>query len=160
MRSSLERSEQAPGAKTPQRRRVLVVEDEELAYEGLCVELGHRGLVVDVARSVDGAMGRLADTPYDAVTLDIMLPATIDQVRAVDPDPETDHQGIRILHEIRRGQHGPGGTGANVPVVIVTAITDATLHERMRELRPQTIFTKPVATEEVAETVKLLLSED
>ena len=140
MRSSLERSEQAPGAKTPQRRRVLVVEDEELAYEGLCVELGHRGLAVDVARSVDGAMARLADTPYDAVILDIMLPQI---------------NGYKIARMLKFDE-----TYKHIPIIMLTARTQQTDIKIGEETGADEYVSKPFNMDELVGLVKKYLRID
>ena len=55
--------------------RVLVIEDEEDLLRGLARSLRAEGYAVDTAS--DGEMGlrKAEDTPYDAIILDVMLPA-------------------------------------------------------------------------------------
>ena len=54
--------------------RILLVEDDARLAEMLCEYLGGAGFRVVLASFGVTAMERLAESPYDAVILDLMLP--------------------------------------------------------------------------------------
>ena len=81
--------------------RVLVVEDDPEMRELLGRTLERDGYRVVAAADGEAALARVAETPPDAVLLDLMLPGM---------------DGFEFLAALR---HRPGG--ADVPVVVVTA---------------------------------------
>lgn len=54
--------------------RILIAEDEEHLADGLRFNLEAEGYEVDVAHDGEQAIDRLADSVYDAVVLDVMMP--------------------------------------------------------------------------------------
>ncbi|MEM9135158.1 MAG: response regulator transcription factor [Actinomycetota bacterium] len=54
--------------------RILVVDDEEALASAVAASLRREGYAVDVSNDGQGALDRLAVTPYDLVTLDLNLP--------------------------------------------------------------------------------------
>jgi len=63
-------------ATDPERRRVLVVEDNAIDARALQTMFRHDAVDLVVARTGDEAMHRLADGRFDAIVLDLMLPDT------------------------------------------------------------------------------------
>jgi two-component system OmpR family response regulator len=55
--------------------RVLVIEDEEDLLRGLARSLRAEGYAVDTASDGEIGLRKAEDTPYDAIILDVMLPA-------------------------------------------------------------------------------------
>jgi DNA-binding NtrC family response regulator len=87
-----------PEASTEQRRRVLVVDDEQGIRESLRLVLRER-YDVAVASNGEEALRRVASEPFDAVLLDIVMPGI---------------DGLTVLERIK-------GQKPDLPVVIVTA---------------------------------------
>ena len=56
--------------------RVLVVEDEPHMAELIRKGLSREGFAVDVAADGEECLGMAGETTYDAIVLDIMLPAS------------------------------------------------------------------------------------
>ena len=70
------RSEQMPGlsAKANRRTRILVVEDSPTFQAFLLHELGEEGYQVEAASSGEEALERCADSDFDAILVDLVLP--------------------------------------------------------------------------------------
>lgn len=79
--------------------RILLVEDEPRAAQMLAKGLREEAYAVDVVGDGVSAVSQAAVAEYDAVILDIMLPAK---------------DGLEVCREIRRG-------GSTVPVLMLTA---------------------------------------
>lgn len=79
--------------------RLLIVEDDPVLSDGLCVGLGLSGFTVDVVGTVADARAALRDSDFAGMVLDIMLP---------------DGLGTELLTEMRRA-------GNALPVLLLTA---------------------------------------
>ncbi|HSC28429.1 MAG TPA: response regulator transcription factor [Vicinamibacterales bacterium] len=87
---------------TPDRQRVLIVEDEQHLAEGLRFNLNEEGYRVDVVETGEAALDRLIGSgpaPFDLVVLDVMLPGK---------------NGFEVVSELRQARQF-------VPVLILTA---------------------------------------
>ncbi len=81
--------------------RILVVEDEPDVAEVLAMLLTRSGYRVDVAHTGQQALASLADTVYDALTLDLMLP---------------DISGLELIRQLRQPSRM-----ADLPIIVVSA---------------------------------------
>lgn len=81
--------------------RILVVEDEPDVAEVLANLLTRSGYEVDVAHTGEKALRALADTTYDALSLDLMLP---------------DISGLEVIRRVRQQAHT-----ASLPIFVVSA---------------------------------------
>ncbi len=79
--------------------RILLVEDEDHIAEGLAFNLRNAAYDVDVASTGESALTMMADTTYDLVLLDVMLPGI---------------DGIEVCSRLRQ-------TGHMEPIVILSA---------------------------------------
>jgi DNA-binding response OmpR family regulator len=79
--------------------RILIVEDEEHLAQGLLFNLQAEGYEAAIEGDGEAALSRLANETFDAVLLDVMLPAT---------------NGFDVVAELRARQN-------YVPVLILTA---------------------------------------
>ena len=84
--------------------RILIVEDNEKVAGLLAKRLTENFFVVDLAKTVDEAMGALEVVDFDLVVLDLTLP---------------DGNGIDVLRALRK-------KGKQIPVLIETARDDVT----------------------------------
>lgn len=82
-------------------RSILVVDDEQLVLEVLCLQLQEGGYLVETARNGDEAIERLKAHVPDLVILDVMMPGKT---------------GYDVLNWIRKEP-----TTCNVPVVVMSA---------------------------------------
>jgi len=116
-------------------RRVLCIEDDEVVAREISSELTQAGFAVDwVADGREGLVKALSE-PYDAVTLDRMLPNV---------------DGLAIVTAMR-------AAGVDTPVLMISALSD--VDERVRGLRAggDDYLTKPFASEEMAARLEVLL---
>jgi DNA-binding response OmpR family regulator len=117
---------------------VLIAEDEPNIVESLGFILGRDGHeVVSVA---DGALAlqRVRSQPPDLLILDVMLPRL---------------NGFELLRLLRADVRTQA-----LPVVVLTAKTQAHDRQRAQELGAQAYITKPFANSEVVATVRRLLA--
>lgn len=102
--------------------RVLVVDDEELLARVIARLLASRGVAVDVAGHGGEAIEKLGCEAYQLVVTDLMMPV-------VDGE-----QLVRWMREEAK---------LDTPVIVLSAIRDASLHERLEALGVSAILNKP-----------------
>jgi two-component system, OmpR family, response regulator len=115
--------------------KILAIEDDATTGKEIVAELGQHGFEIEWA--ADGAVGleRALSGAFDAVILDRLLPNV---------------DGLAIVTAMR-------GAGIDVPVLMISALSD--VDERIRGLRAggDDYMTKPFASEELAARVEVLL---
>jgi diguanylate cyclase (GGDEF)-like protein/PAS domain S-box-containing protein len=104
--------------------RILLVDDEEANRDMLSRRLRRSGLVVDVASDGESALARIRDGNIDLVLLDSMMPGLT---------------GIDVLKLIRTSH-----TADQLPVIMVTALTDSARLVEALNLGANDYVTKPV----------------
>lgn len=117
--------------------RVLLVDDQVLLAKVFAAILGSEGMKVDIAENGSVAIGRLRADTYDLVITDLMM-------------PEMD--GIQLLEWIRLEAN------MNVPVITLSANTDAVHTRRLTELGVLAVLKKPVDIDHFADTVARLMN--
>jgi signal transduction histidine kinase/CheY-like chemotaxis protein len=118
--------------------RLLLVDDNEVnreVLEEMLRRLGH-----EVAVAADGERGQvlLESTPFDAVFMDVQLPGI---------------DGLELTRRFR-------ATGNSTPVIGLTAHTSPRDRDRCLAAGMNTVLTKPVLTQQLEETLELLLRRD
>lgn len=79
--------------------RLLIVEDDPVLSDGLCVGLGLSGFTADAVGTLGDARAALQDADFSGVVLDVMLP---------------DGSGLELLAELR-------AAGSRLPILLLTA---------------------------------------
>ena len=115
------------------RRRILVVDDEERMVRFIRMNLEHDGFQVAEALNGKQAIDKLRDTP-DLILLDVMMP---------------DLDGFEVLETIR-------GV-SSVPVIMLTAKGEEDDRVRGLELGADDYITKPFSPRELVSRVKAVL---
>lgn len=127
--------------------RILVVDDSMfycLALKSILEDAGHS--VVGVASNGGDALKRYAELKPDAVTLDVMM-APDAAARVVPTEQQTGGQeGLVVLHELRRRD-------PKAVVVMVTSVSDATIHSRAGALGASGFIQKPFKAVEIREAL-------
>ncbi len=115
------------------RRRILVVDDEERMVRFIRMNLEHDGYQVAEALNGKQAIDKMRDTP-DLVLLDVMMP---------------DLDGFEVLETIRQV--------STVPVIMLTAKGEEDDRIRGLELGADDYITKPFSPRELVSRVKAVL---
>ncbi len=115
------------------RRRILVVDDEERMVRFIRMNLEHDGFQVIEAFNGKQTIDKLRDTP-DLILLDVMMP---------------DLDGFEVLETIREV--------TNVPVIMLTAKGEEDDRVRGLELGADDYITKPFSPRELVSRVKAVL---
>ena len=118
------------------RPRILVVDDELLNRRLIQAILAPEGY--DIAHAADGAdaLGILAAGDVDLVLLDVMMPGI---------------DGIEVCRQVRACY------GQSVPVVMISALTDAGSRTRAKAIGADDFLTKPIHEDELIVRVRNLL---
>jgi two-component system phosphate regulon response regulator OmpR len=114
--------------------RVLLVEDDPRLAEMLSEYLGQAGFSISLATFGAAALRQLADSPYDAVVLDLMLP---------------DMDGLDVCRHIR--------TRSDTPVLMLTARGDAIDRIIGLELGADDYLPKPFEPRELLARLRAIL---
>jgi DNA-binding response OmpR family regulator len=126
-----------PGAeaKTANRARILVVEDEEHLAEGISLNLDAEGYAPVLARTGPAALERWRRGGIDLIVLDVMLP---------------EMSGFQVCEQIRRA-------GGRLPILFLTAKGRAEDRVKGLEIGGDDYMTKPFHLKEFLLRVKALL---
>jgi DNA-binding response OmpR family regulator len=116
------------------RRKILVVDDEERMVRFIRMNLEHDGFVVSEAFNGKQAIGKLRDVNPDIVLLDVMMP---------------DVDGFDVLETFREF--------TNVPVIMLTAKGEEEDRVRGLELGADDYVTKPFSPRELVSRIKAVL---
>jgi len=117
-----------------ERRRILVVDDEERMVRFIRMNLEHDGFQVVEAFNGRQAIQKLRDTTPDLILLDVMMP---------------DIDGFEVLETIREG--------STVPVIMLTAKGEEDDRVRGLELGADDYITKPFSPREMVSRVKAVI---
>src|SRR5512136_2647440 len=115
------------------RRRILVVDDEERIVRFIRMNLEHDGFLVTEALNGRQAIDKLRDTP-DLILLDVMMP---------------DIDGFEVLETIRQV--------SSVPVIMLTAKGEEDDRVHGLELGADDYVTKPFSPRELVSRVRAVL---
>jgi DNA-binding response OmpR family regulator len=116
------------------RRKILVVDDEERMVRFIRLNLEHDGFLVAEAFNGKQAVQRLRDATPDLILLDVMMP---------------DLDGFEVLQMIREV--------SSVPVIMLTAKGEEDDRVRGLELGADDYVTKPFSPRELVSRVKAVL---
>ena len=135
-------------------KRILFVDDEDWSVTPYFDKLRDHGVEVALAVDGDEALDRLQNDEYDLLVLDIMLPPGNKIGKKVEPR----QAGAILLHMIRSNEIPNMKTSPEVPVVILTAVTDQKLSESIRQHGVSEIFQKPALFDEVTDKLLKLVN--
>jgi len=116
------------------RRKILVVDDEERMVRFIRMNLEHDGFLVAEANNGKQAISKIRDVTPDVILLDVMMP---------------DVDGFDVLETIREF--------TNVPVIMLTAKGEEDDRVRGLELGADDYVTKPFSPRELVSRIKAVL---
>ena len=138
--NSLESSE----LPTPNKMRVLLVEDNEINQEVIQYQITSRGIHCDIAENGKECLHKLQNAPnkYDIVLMDIQMPVM---------------DGYKASEAIRQGQAGQGYR--KIPIIALTAHVSLEEVQRGRAAGMNTHLNKPVEVDTLVRTLFKELGE-
>ena len=116
------------------KQKILIVEDEAVVARHLEQSLSDRGYEVAVANTGEKAVQYAAESLPDLVLVDIVLPGTVDGIKAAE-------QFVR----------------SNVPVIYMTGHAESDLFDRARHTEPLAYLSKPLRMGELTRAIDLAL---
>lgn len=137
-------------AQEPCRRRVLMLEDNDKTMKSTRDYLAWK-LSCDVDLTAEAQLtGKLPTTHYDLIILDVMIHSETRCEGGNAPNVQFDgvpwdRAGLEFLRRLRRGDFsGPGGTPADVPVIILSAKLRSSVEREVKdEMALRGWFEKP-----------------
>lgn len=116
--------------------KVLIVEDDQKISRFLELELQHEGYETDVAADGREGLGKINESRYDIVLLDLMLPKL---------------SGIEVCRRMRNAEN-------NTPVIMLTAKDDVSDKVTGLDSGADDYVTKPFAIEELLARIRVAVS--
>src|SRR3989338_1274153 len=101
------------------RRRILIVDDEEILTKTFSMLLERSGYEVYVAKNGQDALAMTAEEPFDLVICDIRMPGL---------------NGVETLKAIRSG--GGANSTNEMPVIFITGFADEKTEQEANDLKP------------------------
>lgn len=137
-------------------KRILFVDDEDWSVSPYFEILQDYKIEVDLAKDGDQAIDFLRKKDYDLIVLDIMFaPGTILGV-GVEPRKA----GSKLLSKIRNKEIPDLQAKSDIPILVLTAVTDQHLLDDIRKMKIEDICRKPVTFDEVIDKVCTILGID
>jgi len=134
-------------------KHILFVDDEDWSVTPYFEKLRDHNVEVDLALDGDEAYDLLQKNTYDLVVLDIMFPPG----EKIGRDVEPRRAGAILLYRIRQNEIPDIKTAPDVPVVVLTAVTDQKLYDDVRRLEVNEVFQKPARFNEVTDKLLALI---
>lgn len=122
---------------SPDRARILIVEDEALLSWSLTHFLRERGYSVTTVDAGDTALAELASAAFDLVITDLKLPHL---------------DGLSLISQIKR-------RSPDLPIILISALPDEAMVARLGESQADRFVEKPFNLSEMLELVELLLKK-
>lgn len=116
--------------------RILVVEDDRLVCEWVEQVLAGKGYAVELARTGDEGMLRLAASPADVMILDLVMPQM---------------SGFEVLTTLEK-------KGIRVPTIITSGIVIPGVHDYLKTHPKVRILSKPYTSDQILEAIAALLA--
>jgi CheY-like chemotaxis protein len=130
-------------------KRILFVDDENWSVSPYFEILQDHDIETDFAENSDQAIALLRKKKYDLIVLDIMFaPGTI-----LGQQVEPRRAGSTLLAKIRNQEIPELKTAADVPVFVLTAVTNGQVLDSVRDLQVKEIFRKPAPFDDVIEKI-------
>lgn len=134
-------------------KRILFVDDENWSVSPYFEVLQDKKIEIDFAENSDQAIDFLRQKKYDLIVLDIMFaPGTM-----MGENVEPRRAGSTLLAKIRHKEIPNLQTEPNVPVLVLTAVTNGQVLDTIRDLQVKEICRKPAAFDEVIDKIVNIL---
>jgi len=135
-------------------KRILFVDEEDWSITPYFDKLRDNSSEVDLAIDGDEAIDLLQKNKYDLLVLDIMFPPG----QKIGNNVEPRKAGAILLYRIRYNEIPDMKTTSNIPVVVITAVTDQKLLEDVKQLGVNEVFLKPASFDQVTDALLELVN--
>jgi len=125
------------GEKLKQRKKVLVVDDEEFIGEMFSIVLNKMGIDVSYCNRGDEALHHLKNKLFDCIVLDIIMPGM---------------KGDEVLKEIRK-------MGLSIPVIISSGYMSEDQREKVKSLGANLFLDKPFTEKNIISIMKEIIDD-
>jgi CheY-like chemotaxis protein len=122
----------------PKAIHILVADDDPITVQMLSGVLKAAGFTVSVAQDAMQAVMLAMRNAFDAVILDIGMPGGT---------------GLQVLERLKATTKT-----RNVPIIVVTGLTDRALPARVRAMGAKEFFSKPITPEQLREALDRVLA--
>jgi CheY-like chemotaxis protein/prolyl-tRNA editing enzyme YbaK/EbsC (Cys-tRNA(Pro) deacylase) len=129
----------ADGQKIDTETPVLIVEDETVTNQLLCMLLQREGVVCQGVEEGGKALTAATQSRPAAILLDLMLP---------------DMSGLDVMRQLRRQ-----GSMKRIPWIVLTALDDETTRQSVHELGADAYLTKPLQPQTLIDEVRGMLAD-
>jgi len=134
-------------------KRVLFVDDEDWSVTPYFETLQDRNIEIDFAEDSDQAIDFLRKKEYDLIVMDIMFAPG----KTMGDNVQPRRAGSTLLSKIRKNEIPGLKTKTDVPVLVLTAVTNGMVLESIRDLQVREICRKPAAFDEVIDKILSVL---
>jgi len=130
-------------------KRVLFVDDEDWSVTPYFETLQDRNIEIDFAEDSDQAIDFLRKKEYDLIVMDIMFAPG----KTMGDNVQPRRAGSTLLSKIRKNEIPGLKTKTDVPVLVLTAVTNGLVLDSIRDLHVREICRKPAAFDEVIDKI-------
>jgi len=121
----------------PFRKRILLVDDDQMVLKTITKLLSAYGYVVEPAESGEEALEKVKRADFDLLITDIRMPGI---------------NGIETIKRIR--ELNAGSTRTGMPEIVITAFADTAIEEEARSIGITDYIYKPFATTDFIQAVE------
>ena len=118
-------------------KRVLYVDDDDLARMSMAALLRSQGMIVETASNGQSGLSMFQDNRYDVVITDMSMPHM---------------DGLQLTAELKKMEPAQ-------PVIALTGWLDIDSRDEFRQTPPDFVLTKPVANSDLTGTLIRLLED-
>ena len=131
---------------TPQAKKILVVDDDEVILRTLSITLSSNGYYAFLAADGPEAVRVVTREKPDLILLDLIFPVDAANVGGALQD------GFFIIQWLRRM-----GEAENIPIIVMSGDGSALLQQRAHDAGAVGFFTKPIDHAALLETIRKVL---
>jgi CheY-like chemotaxis protein len=130
--------------KKRKRKKILWVEDDAWAIQGLMLPIIHSGVEVEIVETYTDALEKLEiGEAFDAFVVDLILPLARDAESDISTQGEQDkYLGVSLVKEIK-------ARWPEAPVFVLTVVSDDAVFKALADLEVTHILHKPILPSEL-----------
>lgn len=124
----------------PNRKKILVVDDNPIVVTSLCLKLAAAGYVTVTAEDGSEAVSQVRKETPDLILLDLNFPADVSSMQ---------WDGFRIMEWLHRLE-----SAKKIPIIVITGAEDEKTKERVFASGAVAIFHKPLEHDDLLKVIR------